>query len=110
MTNYERIKEMSVEEMAELLDSFRQCSNCRRNGNNCFPTFRTEEWLILEVDDSIPNAATVCDMQDVVRCKDCKYYQDNNNGHPHDECKWCQDETPNADDFCSCGERKDNNA
>lgn len=62
---------------------------------------------ILEVDDSIPNAATVCDMQDVVRCKDCKYYQDNNNGYPHDECKWCQDETPNADDFCSYAERKD---
>ena len=62
---------------------------------------------ILEVDDSIPNAATVCDMQEVVRCKDCKYYQDNNNGYPHDECKWCKDETPNADDFCSYGERKD---
>lgn len=31
---------------------------------------------ILEVDDSIPNAATVCDMQEVVRCKDCKYFQD----------------------------------
>lgn len=28
---------------------------------------------ILEVDDSIPNAATVCDMQEVVRCKNCKY-------------------------------------
>lgn len=22
-------------------------------------------------------------------------------------CKWCKDETPNADDFCSYGERKD---
>ena len=62
---------------------------------------------ILEVDDSIPNAATVCDMQEVVRCKDCKYYQDNSNGYPHNECKWCKDETPNADDFCSYGERKD---
>lgn len=48
-TNYERIRNMSVEEMADLLDSFRQCSNCRRNGNNCFPTFRTEEWLKTEV-------------------------------------------------------------
>ncbi len=27
---------------------------------------------ILEVDDSIPNAATVCDMKEVVRCKDCR--------------------------------------
>lgn len=62
---------------------------------------------ILEVDDSIPNAATVCDMQEVVRCKDCKYYQDNNNGYPHNECKWCKDETPDAYDFCSYGERKD---
>ena len=44
-TNYDNIKAMSVEEMAELLDSLRQCSNCRKNGNNCFPTFRTEEWL-----------------------------------------------------------------
>lgn len=31
---------------------------------------------ILEVDNSIPNAATVCDMQEVVRCKDCKYFLD----------------------------------
>lgn len=31
---------------------------------------------ILEVDKSIPNAATVCDMQEIVRCKDCKYFQD----------------------------------
>ena len=26
---------------------------------------------IMEVDDSVPNAATVCDMVEVVRCKDC---------------------------------------
>lgn len=44
---------------------------------------------------------------EIVHCKDCKYYQDNNNGYTHNECKWCQDETPNADDFCSYGERKD---
>lgn len=31
---------------------------------------------ILEVDDSIPNAATVCDMQEVVKCKECIYFQD----------------------------------
>lgn len=28
---------------------------------------------IMEVDDSVPNAATVCDMVEVVRCKDCKH-------------------------------------
>ena len=47
------------------------------------------------------------DVAKVVRCKDCKYYQDNNNGYPHNECKWCKDETPDADDFCSYGDRKD---
>lgn len=29
---------------------------------------------IIETDRSTPNAATVCDMQEVVRCKDCIYY------------------------------------
>lgn len=29
---------------------------------------------IMEVDDSDPNAATVCDMVEVVRCKDCKHW------------------------------------
>lgn len=62
---------------------------------------------ILEVDASIPNAATVCDMVEVVRCKDCEYWQDNNGGYPHENCKWNADETPDANDFCSCGERKD---
>lgn len=28
---------------------------------------------IIEVDDSVPNVATVCDMVEVVRCKDCKF-------------------------------------
>ena len=44
----------------------------------------------------------------VVRCKDCKYWQDNNGGYPHEECRWGKEETPDEDDFCSYGERKDN--
>ena len=27
----------------------------------------------------------VADVVEVVRCKDCKYWQDNNNGYPHQE-------------------------
>jgi hypothetical protein len=45
MTNADHIRAMSDEELAELLDSFRSCAVCRRNGNNCFPSFKTEEWL-----------------------------------------------------------------
>ena len=44
----------------------------------------------------------------VVRCKDCKYWQDNNDGYPHEECRWWHGETPDANDFCSYGERKNN--
>ena len=44
----------------------------------------------------------------VVHCKDCKYWQDNNDGYPHEECRWGHGETPDANDFCSYGERKTN--
>lgn len=46
----------------------------------------------------------------VVRCADCKYYQDNNGGYPHEMCRWRNDETPDADDYCSQGERREDNA
>lgn len=45
----------------------------------------------------------------IVRCKDCVYWQDNNDGYPHKDCKWREDETPDPDDYCSAGERKDEN-
>lgn len=46
---------------------------------------------------------------ELVRCKECKYWQDNNGGHPHEECRWGKEETPDADDFCSYGEKKEDN-
>lgn len=49
----------------------------------------------------------IADAESVIRCKDCRYWQDNNGGYPNKECRWREDETPFADDFCSCGERKD---
>ena len=47
------------------------------------------------------------DAEVVVRCKDCKYWQDNNDGYPHEECRWGHGETPDANDFCRYGERKE---
>jgi len=44
---------------------------------------------------------------ELVRCKECIYWQDNNDGYPHIGCKWREDETPDPDDFCSAGERKE---
>lgn len=51
--------------------------------------------------------APTIDAVPAVRCKDCIYYQDNNDGYPHDGCRWRSDETPDATDFCSFAERKD---
>lgn len=50
--------------------------------------------------------AHTVDVVEVVRCKDCVYWQDNNDGYPHKECRWGKDETPDAYDFCSYGERR----
>lgn len=56
----------------------------------------------LHIIDSIPAA----DVAEVVRCRECKCWQDNNDGYPHEECRWGHGETPDANDFCSYGERK----
>ena len=63
------------------------------------------EYALEDLED-IPPA----DVAPVVRCKDCVYYQDNNDGYPHDGRRWRSDETPDADDFCSFAERKDKEA
>lgn len=42
----------------------------------------------------------------ITRCKDCIYWQDNNGGYPVDDCKWNKDETPDPEDYCSWGDRK----
>lgn len=43
---------------------------------------------------------------EIIRCKDCKFWQDNNGGYPNMNCRWIDDETPDADDSCSYAERK----
>jgi hypothetical protein len=52
---------------------------------------------------------TICESEyiDIVRCGECKYWQDNNGGYPHPDCRWVRIETPDADDYCSLGERKE---
>ena len=69
------------------------------------------KWLInfaahSKIQMLIADTPTV-DAVSVIRCKDCGYWQDNNGGYPNEECRWREDETPDADDFCSYGKRKD---
>lgn len=77
------------------------CGDCPYNCSEV----RKEKHPCMEYKElmAIPSA----DVAPVVRCKDCRYYQDNNGGYPNANCKWCKDETPDADDYCSCAERKD---
>ena len=61
------------------------------------------------VRDVINNAPTV---QPVVRCRDCKWYGPNNYGRWYDcSMSGCnEEEVPCDDDFCSHGERRNDNA
>ena len=61
----------------------------------------------IEVDDSVPNVATPVDFVEVVRCKDCKYSEIDENVN-----LWCTfyngkiREMPNG--YCWHGERREN--
>lgn len=54
----------------------------------------------------VTDAPPAADVVPIVRCKECRYWQDNNGGYPCGECKWRGDETPDAEDYCSAGERE----
>lgn len=73
-----------------------------------FNSYRNAETVkrIMEVDDSIPNAATVCDMVEVVRCKYCK---ENPNYKMAKGIVWCRKFRTGVHEsgFCSYGERKE---
>ena len=60
----------------------------------------------VDVDD-IEKAPTV-EAVEVVRCKDCKHYEDCDHGSGKICYRWDEWIYPNEDDFCSLGERKDN--
>ena len=68
-----------------------------------------EDWK--ELADMILNGVPTIDAVSVVRCKDCIWWINNLTEFSADEdflqCRWNEEESPNADDFCSYGERKE---
>lgn len=50
-------------------------------------------------------AIEALEQEPIIYCKDCKYWQDNNNRYPVTDCRWNKDETPDANDYCSYAER-----
>ena len=67
----------------------------------------SQEWVAQQ-------AENLKDWAPVVRCKDCKWFADNNDGEWYG-CQMFQvvqitpEDAPKPDDFCSYGERKENN-
>ena len=75
------------------------CSLCPFLDNIKDDTCQVEKWI---------NAQPTADVVEVVRCKDCRYWQDNQEGHyPNELCPWDKNETPDEDDYCSFGERRE---
>lgn len=58
-----------------------------------------------ETVDTLLTALRPVSREQVTLCKDCQYWQGNNGGYPHPECRWGNDETPDEDDYCSFAER-----
>ena len=58
-----------------------------------------------ETVDTLLSALRPVSREQVILCKDCQYWQGNNGGYPHLECRWGNDETPDEDDYCSFAER-----
>ena len=91
---------MPNKELKKLLDyclNVKECSKC---------DYAKEEDCMLTCSALIKECLNE-NYAEVVRCKDCRYWQDNNGGYPHEECRWWKDETPDEYDFCSYGERKE---
>lgn len=95
MTNYERIKAMSVEEMAKLLDDI-QTDALFLEGTIKDLKYPTDwdKWLNSEVDSK----------EEVVHCKDCKHLMFSD---CYGECSRAHMGIVEPNDYCSRGERKD---
>lgn len=69
--------------------------------HGCEGYYRTR----IELSDICLTALRPVSREQVILCKDCQYWQGNNGGYPHPECRWGNDETPDEDDYCSFAER-----
>lgn len=69
--------------------------------------FNSFEAGVNHVMNIIHNTPTA-DVVEVVRCKDCRYWQEYQEGHyPNELCPWDKNETTDEDDYCSYGERRE---
>ena len=88
-------REEAIEELERLLSHWDDLENGKRS-------FR---WYSKDAVGLALTALRPVSREQVILCKDCRYWQGNNGGYPHPECRWGNDETPDKDDYCSFAER-----
>ena len=88
-------REEAIEELERLLSHWDDLENGKRS-------FR---WYSKDAVEVALSALRPFSREQVILCKDCQYWQGNNGGYPHPECRWGNDETPDEDDYCSFAER-----
>lgn len=99
-------KEMTREEAIEYAESKKMRLEALVYNDDC----KYGNYAMYSGELSFVNAALTAlrpvSREQVILCRDCRFWQDNNGGYPHPECRWGNDETPDADDYCSFAERK----
>lgn len=93
---------MTREEAVELLKQYQGYDPMFPDGETLKHAFDLTD----ETVDTLLTALRPVSREQVILCRDCRFWQDNNGGYPHPECRWGNDETPDADDYCSFAERK----
>lgn len=93
---------MNIDRLIEIVDgnlNDNLCCGCEKCGDIDISCYKCTSIAAEKIIDILKS------FQSIIYCKDCKYWQDNNNGYPVVDCKWNKDETPDADDFCSFAEK-----
>ena len=96
---------MTLEEAIKLLKQYQGYEPISPDGETLKHAFDLTD----ETVDTLLTALRPVSREQVILCKDCRYWQGNNGGYPHPECRWGNDETPDADDYCSFAERMEVN-
>lgn len=86
---------------------------CTRSGKENMGRYVDIDLLIARLKEHSPQTSKVKVAQivtkgvpviELVRCKECKYYDNEDYGEPTRYCTW-HESVVNADDYCSYGER-----
>ena len=92
---------MTLEEAIKLLKQYQGYEPIFPDGETLKHAFDLTD----ETVDALLSALRPVSREQVILCKDCQYWQGNNGGYPHPECRWGNNETPDEDDYCSFAER-----